>query len=1698
MVEIDFGGGMTFPLRMSFLSSREEGDGRDFGPGHWRTPLHDSRLLQKKDGRWPLLLPCGKVMGLFPKAGEQGAWATADEEWIARPKGANTLVTREDGWELEFNPKGSLIRLKADNGRVLLWTRDADGSLRSVAEFAGGKILSPAYSVTRDPATRRVKSLRVNTRIGTKEWRYSYDASDRLTSITFPDTSVVQNTYGSREDGHPWISITGRNAIATTLTWHKDNGSLLHDGVWSYEIQTQPGNNPIMSRTGPHGELEIHHDDALNHRHLFTAAEGTQTIKQRVKTGPAKGKLESIIRILAHGARSKEPGVQTSGAAAKVTPSPTLQAPSSLLYTATYDSRGLLETETDALGHKTTHTYTLHGSSIHTGIKTHTIAKSGTPSPMRQAPGSTTTQEFDTHGNRIADTNALGHTFRSEYDTQNRLLKTTGPDGTVVESLTYTPQGRIATRTDALGATTTYGYDQNGNRIAINDALGNVTKHEYNLKGNRIATTDALGHTTRYEYDAGGRLTATILPEVQGEGLAKSPSQDGAAANQAPSHTPQASSSATRFAYDFAGRKLTTTAPDGTITEANTYDALGRLTSRTNALGHTTRYEYDVKRGSTGCLSCSTSGLPTRIISPSGRITERSYDADRHLLTETTGLTSVESKPQSNTPGAAANSPTLGPSPSALSVTRHTYDLLGHLLSTTDPLGRATRFEYDAAGNRIKIIHPDKTEKNFAYNALGQVTAETNELGHTTKKEYDPYGNLIALTTPEGHTTRTVFGQSDADTPVRTSNNGAAANTNSQLTTQNSKLVSGSAARRLPHAIISPSGVTTAFYYDLLGRKITVTKAPGTPEAATTTHQFDAVGNETASISPSGIKATHTYDARRRRITTTDSINRTWTFAYTDTAGSSGSPPCCGSDYSSNSRAATTIYPDGTRDEKVYNALGQLIEFRDANITTANDKLRTENRELRTGIRYAYDEDGRLTTLIDARGSVTKWRYDALGKLAAKTYPDNTVEAYEHDAAGQLISRFRPNGVSASYTYSPRGKLLTIRWSDGKTEPSTFAYDAAGNMTLAENLSAKITRAHTPEGRLLKETQQINYHTVLPDPKSQAPGSTPAPFIAEVGYQYNEDGQLAQLLYPDQSTVSYLYNNRGELSTVRDSTLNQESGLKNQEYKYQRRPDSKITSLSMPNGTVTHRSYDSVGRLLEIKHTAPENTVLFSETSRYDLRNRRTARQHADGNTDLFAYDPVGQVTAAAYGQANVASASAEPSNDGATANSPTLSPSPSALSFKPSQTFEYDPAGNRTQFTDTETTTTYTSNEANQYTAITTGTAILEPEFDPLGNLLHDDQNTYTWDSDIHLLSVETQIQNQKSAISNFRYDALHRRVSRHESFSDTTTLFVMDAWNVISEFQPNFKFQIISASLRLTWAEDIYGSFQSAGGIGGLLSSTKRESRTANCFHYDSNGNVVLLTDNSGNVSTRYMFDASGKTAAAVGTEANVNSYRFATKPFELNSGVYFYGHRYYSPKFARWPSRDPLGEKVDLNLYIAMINDPVGRVDYLGMCTVAKCQEIAKEVLSDGLGERIVDELTKQSAAGHEECKVPTVNCTTCPGSSFGGFADPVNGTVTICTENALARNVDNFVIHELTHFLNFCDGADMSNCDDRACSELEAYAADGRQGEAARTAAVNSISADQKCAPIANKLFDKWKSVCGQSSNPFDGYDGPNEN
>lgn len=105
---------------------------------------------------------------------------------------------------------------------------------------------------------------------------------------------------------------------------------------------------------------------------------------------------------------------------------------------------------------------------------------------------------------------------------------------------------------------------------------------------------------------------------------------------------------------------------------------------------------------------------------------------------------------------------------------------------------------------------------------------------------------------------------------------------------------------------------------------------------------------------------------------------------------------------------------------------------------------------------------------------------------------------------------------------------------------------------------------------------------------------------------------------------------------------------------------------------------------------------------------------------------------------------------------------------------------------------------------------------------------------------------------------------------------------------------------------------------------------------YAYDSNGNVILLTDAEAKPTAHYQYDAFGKTLAATGPAAESNAYRFSTKPIETASGLAFYGYRYYLPELGRWPSKDPIGERGGSNLYRMCCNGATSHVDIYGAQT------------------------------------------------------------------------------------------------------------------------------------------------------------------
>jgi len=155
-----------------------------------------------------------------------------------------------------------------------------------------------------------------------------------------------------------------------------------------------------------------------------------------------------------------------------------------------------------------------------------------------------------------------------------------------------------------------------------------------------------------------------------------------------------------------------------------------------------------------------------------------------------------------------------------------------------------------------------------------------------------------------------------------------------------------------------------------------------------------------------------------------------------------------------------------------------------------------------------------------------------------------------------------------------------------------------------------------------------------------------------------------------------------------------------------------------------------------------------------------------------------------------------------------------------------------------------------------------------------------------------------------------------------------------------------------RYTWGLDLSGTITGMGGIGGLLAveETATPGSPSYWFCYDGNGNVgqvIKASDQS--VAARYEYDpygniigpdddADGDWSEHATAFALANPIRFSTKWFDAETGLYYYGYRYYSPRLGRWISRDPIGERGGANLHRFCKNRPVVLMDPLGRQTTA----------------------------------------------------------------------------------------------------------------------------------------------------------------
>ncbi len=607
-------------------------------------------------------------------------------------------------------------------------------------------------------------------------------------------------------------------------------------------------------------------------------------------------------------------------------------------------------------------------------------------------------------------------------------------------------------------------------------------------------------------------------------------------------------------------------------------------------------------------------GLPTSGTDANGNVTLFAYDEAGRLAVTTAPTVNTETN--GGTPVASHPVAMVG------------YDTFGAKVETSDGNGRVTTTAYDAAGRPVSVTLPSYTPPGTStpiipvasktYNNLGQVATTTDPLGHQSSYVYDQLGHVATVTAPNTGITHYTYDTEDDQLSVTDPTGalnqatydylGRKATTTQVVRQPSSAAYTTSYAYNTPggwlSSVTSPGSVTTSYGYDHIGQTTTVTD----PASNVTTYSYDFAGRKTKTLLPDGTATTATFDVAGRatssaRLDTNAAVLASRSAAYDPNAN-----PVAFTD----ARGNTTRY--------TYDATNKLTS--EVQPVTTTTSITTS---------FGYDAVGNRTRFTDGRGNpfittYNTWNLpESVVEPSTPAFPNAADRTFTtaYDAGGQVVTQTAPGGVSVTNTYNTVGNLTgqTGTGADAATTARTFGYDTAGRLTSASAPGGTDTFAYDDRGLLLSTTGPSGTSSFaytsdgLMSSRTDAAGTT--------SYTYDAADRLKTVQDPATGTqLTLAYNSLSQPTTI---TYGTGGNVRTYGYDHQHR----LTSDSLAtNGSTTIASilygYDPNGN--ETSKITTGFAGAASNTYTYDFANRLTSWNNGSG-TAAYAYDASGNRT---------------------------------------------------------------------------------------------------------------------------------------------------------------------------------------------------------------------------------------------------------------------------------------------------------------------------------------------------------------------------------------------------------------------------------------------------------------------------------------
>lgn len=745
--------------------------------------------------------------------------------------------------------------------------------------------------------------------------------------------------------------------------------------------------------------------------------------------------------------------------------------------------------------------------------------------------------------------------------------------------------------TNPLGKQTTY-HVANGNVTSVTGApstmcVGSYRETNFDANGYQDIVSDNNGNLTDFDYAANGQLLKTV--RGVGTSVARTTTTVWDVANNRPTKETLVGDHETNYTYTTDGLPASITVKNlssngvlnqvhtktisytkqangllATVTEdgplpgtgdavITTFNATGDVATVANGLGHTVTYS-----------NYNGLGLPGRVVTANGAITDFTYDGRGNVLTQT------------NTVAGVAQ------------VTSYTYNARNQVTNIVAPDGATTDYGFDAAYYLASIVQdkykevmvyksdtsttfthdnngdvtsrsavheawdvvwsangetftwvPEPVGAHFSqytdFDELGRVHAKRGNSGQNVRYAYDDNGNIKTITDSLNKVTTLTY---DALNRLSTSTDMAggvtrfyydAADRITKMTDPRGLITTYTydGFGQLLTQVSADTGTTT-YVYDAYGRRTAKNTAVGTPSAATTTYGYDGLGRS-ISATANGLSLLFTFDScvnGKGRLCRIDDASGSVSYAYSPEGWLINQDTT----FTGGGVAGHLIY--------AYDGLGRLTSL--ANTVSG----------VQTNYVYASGKLSAVTVKIGATtyNVATGLYYEPQGPLATWTYGNGLSRLLSHDTDWRLsqidggtiqkltysfnvndqisgVTNARSAALTQSFTYDALSRLTGAGRGDGVSEG--FAYDADGNRLTYVKAGVTTTQSYaTTSNQLVSNSNPTRSRVWTYTANGNSNGFTGADGVA-VGLSYDAFGHLTASSR-NSITTSYLVNALGQ------------------------------------------------------------------------------------------------------------------------------------------------------------------------------------------------------------------------------------------------------------------------------------------------------------------------------------------------------------------------------------------------------------------------------------------------------------------------------------------------------------------------------------------------------------------------------------------